>query len=32
MWQKQGGDSGQSLNPAGSVVIIMEDLSNRYLY
>lgn len=32
MWQKQGVDSGQSLHLAGSVAIIMEDLSNRYLY
>lgn len=28
MWQKQGVDSGQSLHLAGSVAIIMEDLSN----
>lgn len=33
MWQKHlSVDSGQSLHLAGSVAIIMEDLSNRYLY
>lgn len=28
-WQNQSGDNGQSLHPAGGVVIIMEDLSIR---